>query len=196
MTTPAAGGKYETLRAADDAFTTDLIAAMEYDEWRDVRPDFIKRLREEVKTQRQDEALREAQTRELSLQETAGQQHKRITELEEAGRAKDGELADLREQLSRRDRDGYADRLMADSRLPSAWQSNRRVQLLGEANSGNWPGMVAGWQAEYSAVRPPIAVRGAGAAGMVMQESMNPWPEANESPEQYAARKRRIIQRS
>ena len=196
VTRPAAGGKFETLRASDDELTSALLEAMGYDEWREARPAFLERLKREYRDGWRDDAVKTAEAQAKTLRETIAEKDKRIKELEEAAAGKDMQIANLSAENTRRDMQVYADRLIAESRLPSAWQPNKRAQLLSEANTGNWPGMVAGWQTEYSAVRPPIAVHGAGIAGMAVRESMDPWVLPDESPEQYAARKRRISQRS
>ncbi len=56
VTTAAAGGKFERILASDREMTGDLLAAMDYDEWVQSRPDFATRLKEELKTARKDEA--------------------------------------------------------------------------------------------------------------------------------------------
>ena len=57
VTLPAAGGRFERLAAGDDGFTEDILEQMGFEEWRDARPDFAKRLRDELKTARQTEAV-------------------------------------------------------------------------------------------------------------------------------------------
>lgn len=56
VTQAAAGGKFERLLAGTDGFTDDLLAALSYDEWLNVRSDYALKLREEMKTARKDEA--------------------------------------------------------------------------------------------------------------------------------------------
>ena len=204
VTTPAAGGAFERLQASDDGFTADLLAAMDYDEWRGARPDFIQRLREEVKTQRQDEVVKGLQAQIEAATAATQDRDARITTLEEAKRALESQLSDMRTEMVRRDRATYADKLLAESKLPSAWQASMRAQLLSEADSGNWQSAIIGEREKYIAavgnqpVKPVVKPGNPAGAGVYS----NPLAEAlgvsiiplpGESPEQFAYRKSQIL---
>jgi len=191
VTTPAAGGRFERLAASDDSFTADLLAAMDYDEWANARPEFLQRLRESMKALRQDEAIKEAQSQTTALREANATLETRNKELEaklkEAGKA----VSDMRAQQAQRDAGLYAAKLLKASHLPTGWQTTVQTQLLAEANTGLWPGLISAEQAKFASVRGVIPVQVAGAvtrqgANSVVSESLVPLP--NESPEAYGRR--------
>jgi hypothetical protein len=107
VTTGAAGGTFAgALLASDgDEFTTGLLNAITFEEWREARPEFVDKLKTEWKTPRDAEALKEAATQTETLKTE-------ITRLTEAGRAVEAELATYR-------RREMADRLLEGSALPN-----------------------------------------------------------------------------
>lgn len=64
VTTPAAGGKYGESLTAAGSWAQNL----SYDEWRDLRPEYLERLQTEMKEVRQTKALKEAQKAQEDLQ--------------------------------------------------------------------------------------------------------------------------------
>jgi hypothetical protein len=196
VTTPAAGGKFERLTASHDGFTNDLLAAMDYDEWRDARPDFIQRLREEVKTLRQDEAMRASVAKQTALHESLTQAQEKIKALEEAQRAQEKAFADSQAQAAQRAKDFYADKLIAESKLPTHWLSAMRPQLMRETDTAQWPNIIEGERAKYlSIARPHVVGVGAQGGGLMnatpVSEALGVSlvPAPFESPDQFAARK-------
>jgi hypothetical protein len=65
VTQAAAGGQFERLLASDGSLTSELLHAMSYEEFVTSRPDFVDRMRAEMKTARKDE-LTEAARLELA----------------------------------------------------------------------------------------------------------------------------------
>lgn len=203
VTTPAAGGAFERLQASDDGFTADLLAAMDYDEWRGARPDFIQRLREEVKTQRQDEVVKAMQAQIDAANGVIAERNEQVKALEEAKRATDAQLSDMRAEMARRDKTAYADKLIAESKLPSgSWHANTRAALLKESETGQWPGIVAQQRqmfaeaARNAPVQPPVRgvpVKPSYTNALTEALGVSVLPLPNETPEQYALRKAQLM---
>lgn len=205
VTTPAAGGTFERLTASADEFTADLLAALDYDEWRESRPDFIQRLREELKTLRQDEALKAAIAKQDELTEQVKAEQERNKELEEAKRAIEAQLSDMRAEMTRREKAAFADKLLAEAKLPvGAWQTSLRDGLMRESNTGNWGALASAERAKYleaaasQPVQPHVTLRPArpelvegNAVAEALGVSILPLP--GENAQQFAIRKAQLL---
>lgn len=161
VTTPAAGGKFESLLASDgDGFTRDLLEAMPLDELmetlRDARPDLVKAWQKEWKTPRDNEAvsaaraeLAEARTKVDKLTKE-NRTHKRVVE------GKDAQIARLGRQL-------MVDRLLNESKLPKEWKDDIRAQLM-EASDIKAMETLLEREARKAAKTPrPLKISGVGA---------------------------------
>jgi hypothetical protein len=198
VTTGAAGGTFAgaRLESDGDSFTRELLSAMSYDEWRESRPEFFEQLKKEVKTTRDDAALKEARTeRDTKAQE--------LTALREQYRA------DLTELVGYR-RGELADRLLEASNLPHSLRAKVRADLLTEADAAAMAARLAREADKYAAApRQPVPVSGSGAAPVArpgavsmvapankgaalfgMNESLTPRPD--ESAEAYRARRAQL----
>lgn len=118
VTSGAAGGTFKgALLASDpDQWTSDLIEAMPFEQWRGVKPEYVDKLKAEWKTIRETEALKEAQEKTESLQ---GE----LATLKEKYQADTSELVQLR-------RASMADRILKDSGLPFPLRDAVRDDLL------------------------------------------------------------------
>lgn len=203
VTTPAAGGAFERLQASDDGFTADLLAAMDYDEWRTARPEFVERLAVRFKTARLDESVRQASAQVEGLTAQVSERDARIATLEEAKRALEAQLSDMRAEMARRDKAAYADQLIAESKLPSgSWHANTRAALLRESETGQWPSIVANQRQMYAdaarsaPVQPPVRgvpVKPSYTNALTEALGVSVLPLPNETPEQYALRKAQLM---
>lgn len=118
VTSGAAGGTFKgALLASDpDQWTSDLIEAMPFEQWRSVKPEYVDKLKAEWKTIRETEALKESQTINESLQSE-------LAALQEKYQADTSELVQLR-------RASTADRILKDSGLPFTLREAVRDDLL------------------------------------------------------------------
>jgi len=192
VTTGAAGGSFAgaLLHSADD-WTSKLLAALSFEEWRAVRPEFIEKLKGEWKTVRESEA---AQNLKQELLETK----QKIEQLEAASQADLTELADLR-------REKLADGLLVESGLPHKLRTAVRAELLTQADETGMKSVLAREKAKYDSLpRTPVSVSGAGQksgektpaparpvhpAAVLLGISESQMPQPGESAEEYRLRK-------
>lgn len=73
ITTPAAGGGYTLTAGASGSLEEDYLKEITFEEWFEARPEFVKRVQGEMKTVRQDEAIKaakaEADTLKVQLED-------------------------------------------------------------------------------------------------------------------------------
>lgn len=184
VTEPAAGGGY-ALQAglAGDSLAADVLAALDYDEWIEARPEHTARLKREWATVRQDEAIKAAQAEadrlKLALEEAQAAAKRALADREAAVR----ETAQARRDLA------IADALTA-VRLPESWKADLRGRL-GKAEPGDWAAIIESEQrkAESAGHRPRIDVRGAAVqvAPVVVADS-SPLPRPDENVEDWQRR--------
>jgi hypothetical protein len=190
VTEPAAGGGYSlTASMTGDSMTTDLLAALEYDEWFEARPEYTARAQREWATVRQDNAVKaaiaEANRAKLALKE-AQDQVKRAEADREAARL---ETAQARRDLALAE-------TLATVKLPSVWKTDLR-ERLGKADPKEWAAIIESEQrkAETAGHKPQINVRGAAvqvAATPVILEDASPLPRPNENVDDWQQRIARI----
>lgn len=202
VTTPAAGGKYERLLMGGDEFTNDLLQNMDYEEWRESRPDFVARIKTEMRTARKEEgdatAIQEVATlhEQVTLLETTNK------ELAEAKTRADTDLTDLRASHAQRETELTADRKLTESKLPDTWKTELKPRLLGLTES-EMDTLVAAEKTKYFAIKQPVPVRESGAGVITNAEPIKPelvkvaealgvdsrtFVLEGESPEHWAAR--------
>jgi hypothetical protein len=190
VTEPAAGGGYSlTASMTGDSLTTDILAALEYDEWYEARPEYTARLQKEWATVRQDNAVKAAQAEadraKLALKE-AQEGIKRAEADREAARL---ETAQARRDLALAE-------TLATVKLPSVWKTDLR-ERLGKAEPGDWAAIIESEQrkAETAGHKPQISVRGAAvqvASTPVILEDASPLPRPNENVDDWQQRIARI----
>jgi len=118
VTSGAAGGTFKgALLASDtDQWTTDLLEAMPFEQWRGVKPEYVEKLKAEWKTVRDSDALKEAKEVQTKLQAD-------YASLQEKYQADTGELVQLRRAV-------MADRILEASGLPVGLRKEVREDLL------------------------------------------------------------------
>lgn len=155
VTTPAAGGGWTALVAGDgDSLTSDLLRAMTFEEWFQSRPDFVRRVQNEMKTVRQDKALTEANA--LAERLTADLQNARdsISALEAERVASGDTNARLRHEVE-------VWRVMAGVSLPESWKTSLRDTLL-QSDISDWSAIIESERKKARAAGYRVAVVGAG----------------------------------
>lgn len=206
VTTPAAGGKFERLMASDNEFTTDLLQALEYDEWRESRPDFVARIQKEMRTARKEE-LTEAQNQEVvTLREQVATLETTRKELEEAQTRAHQELTDKLGASQKRVNALVADSKLTESKLPETWKTELKPQLL-TLTEADMDARIEAERKKFFGIKQPVPVREAGAtpitngvtltaehAAVANALGVNPLLEVleGESPEQYKQRIARL----
>ena len=162
VTTPAAGGKFEQLIAADsDEWTRDLIEAMSVDQLaetlREVRPDLVKTWQKEWKAPRDTEALKaaraEVETLKTQLAE-ANKQHRTAAD----------KLTEATTALVEERRTNAVDRLLDKSKLPEEWRKDIRARLLEAGDEKAMQTIIEGEMRKAATLPRPLSVRGAGAS--------------------------------
>jgi cation transport regulator ChaB len=230
VTTAAAGGRFERLLASDsNAFTDDLLAAMPYDEWVRCRPDFAIKLREELKTARKDEAdaaLRKdydtmkesldaaakevvdgntklvemASVRDKVLADLASLKEGEAVKIAEAVKAKETEVADLREKLAASNAEHLANKLLWEAALPDSLRAGLYDKVLGKPEAEARQ-IVESARAEARRLvlkegtvhvqgTPALGNAGVRANPVASLMGVSVVPLANETAEEYVMRKR------
>ena len=136
VTVPAAGGSFVQIAASDaEQITRDLLASASYQQWREVNPDHLERLRAELKTVRQDDAIKERNMEIDELEKAKVEAEAKLAMLEESNQAKGEEIGQLRTKVAEYESGVLADRLLKES-LPELWHEAIRPQLLGKDEEG------------------------------------------------------------
>lgn len=172
VTIPAAGGAY-TEAANGDELLTALLESLSYEEWFEAKPEYTKRLQNEMKKVRQDEALKAAQAEAERLQLA-------LDEAQTAREALTAECEAVRSDLQRARRELAVIEALGKVNLPATWQTDLRKRLM-EAAPEDWHTIIDTEKkkaARANAV-PKVPVTGAGqqtlpAAAVTMQESIVP----------------------
>lgn len=203
VTTPAAGGKFERLMASDDGMTADLLAHLDYEEWRESRPDFVARIKTEMRTARKEELTEAAVQEVATLREQVTQLQTTTKELEEAKTRAETDASDLRAANALRETELTADRKLTESKLPDTWKTDLKPRLLGLTES-DMDTLIETDKKKYFSVKQPVPVKESGAGVLTTADAAKPELIAvaeslginpnlptileGESPEQWKAR--------
>lgn len=156
VATPAAGGGY-TEQKSDDALAQALIESMTFEEFFASRPDYIERIQKELKTIRQDEAVKAAKAEADHNREALTELTKQLEEAQAAREAAERERDTARRALT-------VERILNDPKvkLPASWKNELRVKLS-EADPEQWGGLVESYQklAVSAGHKPRVEVTGA-----------------------------------
>jgi hypothetical protein len=196
VTSGAAGGGFTgALLASDgDEFMRALLAAMPFEQWYEARPEFLERLKNEMKAVRDDKFTKSLR---LDLQEAQTE----IERLKEQHRAERDELMRLR-------RGALADRLLSESALPYKLRETIRPELLDQEEAGMKELVARAAKLHQGAPRIPVPVGGAGQRTVTTVETQKPStpplleamgipdtrlvPRDHETPEAWAARVKQL----
>lgn len=153
MTTPAAGGTYLAASSGEE-MVNSILESLTFDEWFSARPDFIKRVQNEMKTARQEKALTDANALAERLAESL--------KVEQAGKeALQAERDAAREELARVRRELAVNEALSRVKLPAEWVNALREELL-SASPETWEAIITREQQKARAVRAPVPVTNAG----------------------------------
>lgn len=148
VTVPAAGGGFEKLVAgADGGIVEAIFREMDYMEWFDARPDYTKRLQNEMKSVRQDEAVKGAQAQADQLQATVDTLQAQNTALQEQLEAAQAKEAKARRELL------VVETLHKVRGLPAEWRDDLRQKLV-EADESRWDDIIRTEQHKAKRVKP------------------------------------------
>lgn len=207
VTTASAGGRFEKLMQSGDEMTTALLQSLSYDEWRQVNSDFVARMKKEMRTARKEElesaALKEAAAKDTVIQEQTAQ----IEQLKESVKGLETKLADQERESATRVSEATADLKLLESGLPEEWRKSLRPQLIAEPDKMDV--LVEAERTKYFAVKQPVVVTNAGvsdamptpvdpglqAVAEALRTDASVYPLDDESPEEYAQRKKKLTRR-
>lgn len=147
---PAAGGSYLLTAGNGDELTARVLEAMTFEEWFEARPDFVERVQKEMKTARQDEAVKaakaEADHNLQTLKEAQGL-------IETLTSERDAALA-LAESKAR---ELAIEKALEGSRLPATHKNDLRERFK-TTDPAQWIGIIEREEskAKVHAPRPPV----------------------------------------
>jgi hypothetical protein len=185
VVSPAAGGGYTLTASTGDELANAYIAALTYEEWFESRPEYIKRVQNEMKAVRQDEAVKaaiaEADTLKTALNE-AQQLIENLTTERDAALAEAGSKARELEIVE----------ALQSVNLPSKWRVDLR-EKLGKTDPNQWVGLIETekQKAAQAGYKPRVEVSGAGqqvSSEIKLGESFTPLPRRNENVEDWTKR--------
>ena len=122
VTTPAAGGGFELMMSAGDDVTAMLLNNLSYEEWFEARPEFVKRAQGEMKTVRQDDAVKAAKADADQLTEALTTAQTQIATLT-------GERDAALEEAGRKARELTVVDMLAKVNLPASYKAELREEL-------------------------------------------------------------------
>lgn len=211
VTVASAGGKYDRLMQSGDEMTSYLLKNISYEEWRESNPDFVARIKKEMRTARKEEleavALKESESLKASLGEkeiALTEANATIEQLKESMKSAEQALADKEREVASRTSELVAELKLIRSKLPKEWCESVKPQLAGKTEE-EMDKILETERVKFFAKPEPIKVTG---AERVSESDMRDpkvvsvlealglkseiYPRDDESPEQYAARKKQM----
>ncbi len=193
VASPAAGGSYREQAETSD-LTGMLLESITFEEWFAARPEFTKRVQNEMKTARQDEALSAANAVADGLRRELQEAQEALRQAQAASEAAVSERDTARRELA-------IERTLASVDVPSAWVTDLRKRLM-EAEQATWPTIIEAEKTKArSAGHRGVVVTGAGqqvqTTVVVESASRQPKPldmSRFDTPEQFAAYMRGLSQ--
>lgn len=156
VVTPAAGGSYMLTASTGDELANAYIAALTYEEWFESRPEYLKRVQNEMKAVRQDEAVKVATANADTLQTAL---HEAQSQLETLKNERDAALADAGSKA----RALALEKTFRKVSLPLAVENDLRERLM-ESAPEKWLTIISGERTKLTALglKPRVTVTGAG----------------------------------
>jgi hypothetical protein len=156
VVSPAAGGGYTLTASTGDELANAYIAALTYEEWFESRPEFIKRVQNEMKAVRQDEAVKVATANADTLQTALNEAQ---SQLETLKNERDAALVEAGSKA----RELALEKTFRKVSLPLAVESDLRERLM-ESAPEKWLTIISGERTKLTALglKPRVAVTGAG----------------------------------
>lgn len=141
VTEPAAGGAYKLTASGNDPMVEALMQAMSFDEWFQSRPDYIRRVQNEMKTVRQETAIKEVtEAKELALTEAGrlqGELEQMKTSLREAETAREAAEA----LAFRKAQELAIVEALGKVSLKQSWKQDLKQKLI-QTPEQDWPGLI------------------------------------------------------
>jgi len=192
VVSPAAGGSYETLVAGINDMVHALLEAMTYEEFIAARPDYLTRVRDQMKRTRQDDAVRAALTERDQAQSDlvkAQAENKRLKAQATKHRA---ELQEARQNTARAELLITLEQALREARLPAEYETDLRERLPA-LPPADWPAMLDRERRKAQAVgaKPTVPVDGAPRlteAAPLPPPSASPLPLPHETYADWAQR--------
>lgn len=153
VVSPAAGGAFLAESAEPGSLTADLLAALTFEEWFESRPDYTKRLQNEMKQARQDDALKAARAEAEGAIQALKEAQSQLAAL-----TSDREAAIAEAQQARRELE--IERKMRTVSLPAAWDKALREQLA-QADERQWASIIETELSKARSAGHRIAITGA-----------------------------------
>jgi len=133
VTTPAAGGGFQAIRASTSEETAALLAAASYEQWREASPAHLERLRREMQSERQTDAVKRRDAEITALKEAQMSEESEVQTLREQLATRDQRITALEAQATARESVERGDRLLRELALPEVWHDAVRPLLAGKA---------------------------------------------------------------
>lgn len=166
VVSPAAGGTYLTASTGDE-MAKAFIDALTFEEWFESRPDYMARVKNEMKTVRQDDALTAAKAVAETAQRALSEAQQEIETLKAE---RDAALVEAQSKA----RELALEVALNKAQLPATWKTDLREQLL-KAAEDEWATIIEREISKAKHNRPAITVTGAGQQ-VSAQESYTPPP--------------------
>lgn len=151
---PAAGGSYAESDTRGDGLLSALLQEMTFEEWYQARPEYAERVKNEMKTVRQDKALTEAQALAERLAGELESAQTALRTLEAARVAEADTVTTLRRELA-------LERVLSRVKLPDDWMKNLREELP-KRETSEWADYLDREQKKARAAGHRPAIQGAG----------------------------------
>jgi len=126
---PAAGGSY-TESASSDEMLAMVLHEMTFEEWFQARPEYVKRVQNEMKTVRQDEALKAAKADAENARQALTEAQNELNTLRATHEATHTDLVSVRRELA-------IEKALRAARLPPVYESDLR-ETLTKLPEGEW----------------------------------------------------------
>jgi hypothetical protein len=141
---PAAGGSYESIIAQDDTPTLvrQIFDTLSYEEFIAARPDYLERVREQMKRVRQDDAVRAATSERDQLQEELVKAQADIKRLKKHQDRHRVELDRAHQDTARAALLVTLEQALREARLPASYEHDLR-QRLPQVDPATWPDIIA-----------------------------------------------------
>lgn len=152
---PAAGGSYIESAALGDELMNAYIQALTFEEYFNARPEYIKRIQNEMKTVRQDDAIKAVKTEADTHLAALNEAQSELTSLSTLHEATSAELAQVRRELA-------LEKALRVASLPALYEDDVRKRLINESED-KWLAVIDTEKKKAKRVAPiqPI-VTGAG----------------------------------
>lgn len=192
VTVPAAGGTYLTASTNGDEIVKQIINALTFEEYFAARPDYIQRIQKEMKTIRQDDAVKAAKAEADRIQADLSEAQNQLNTLKAE---RDAALAEAQGKA----RELLLEKTLNKAQLPVSWKVSLREQLE-KADPQEWDSIIEREIDKSKIGQKRIEITGADQqVAQPITEATKPtrnhpnWDVILSSPENFAAWKSKLI---